>query len=77
MKKCLFCNSDSEPLIRLYEWDKPDAYSWYCERHYAGAKGFQTQQRDRFIKYYEEPQRYEQLSSKQKALYDRLVDGRS
>lgn len=66
-----------EPLIRLYDWDKPDRYNWYCEKHYTGVQAFQTQQRDRFIKYYEETKRYEQLNSKQKELYDRLVNGRS
>ncbi|KON67377.1 hypothetical protein AKG34_21395 [Peribacillus butanolivorans] len=76
MKKCLFCNIDSEPLIKLYEWDKPDTYNWYCEKHYGGALGFQTQQRERFIKYYEVPQRYEQLNSIQKDLYNRLIRGR-
>lgn len=73
MKHCLFCNISSEPLRKLYEWDKPEQYNWYCETHYYSVKGFQEEQKRKFIDAFSHPNSYENLPVKSKELYDRLT----
>lgn len=73
MKCCLFCNTSSEPLAKLYEWDKPNQYNWYCKKHYYSVRGFQEDQKARFIEMYSNPASYAYLPEKSKELYDRLT----
>lgn len=71
---CEFCNVSGkrERLEKLYEWDNPEKWSWYCEEHYRLARGFQNKQKQAFLEYYKEEGRRKWLSGKSLDLYERL-----
>lgn len=73
MKHCLFCNTSTEPLRKLYEWDSPNRYDWYCEKHYYSVKAFQEEQKRKFIEVYSHPESYAYLPEKSKKLFDQLT----
>lgn len=74
MSKCLFCESTMGPLRKVYMWNKPERYDWYCDKHYSSVKAFQNKQKEDFIKTYNRPESYAKLPEHSKRLYDRLTN---
>lgn len=70
-KKCLFCNKAGVPLFKVYEWNKPDSYSWYCQEHYKQVQAFNAQQKRDFVNEFQSEMSRAYLSPKQLELWER------
>lgn len=71
-KNCLVCGSKIEPLYKVYFWDKPDKYNYFCQKHYKEVEHFQIKQRDDFNKAYIHPDTRAWLSPSNLELWERL-----
>jgi hypothetical protein len=69
---CLFCNSTAQPLYKVFAWDKPDRFSWYCGKHYKDVEQFQQQHKRAFIEAYRSPTARATLSPHSLELWERL-----
>jgi hypothetical protein len=75
MEKCLFCGRSEEfnRLYKLHQWDKPDKYDWFCEKHIEQIKDFYEVEKRGFLEHFKDPSlREKYLTEGQRALYDRL-----
>ncbi|MEH7117191.1 hypothetical protein V7128_07185 [Neobacillus vireti] len=71
---CLFCNASGKDvqLYKVYQWDKPDRYSWYCKDHYRQVEKHHDEQARAFVKGFESEQARAYLSPKQLELWEKM-----
>jgi hypothetical protein len=69
---CHYCGASGVQLAHLPHWDNPDKGDWYCRDHWYSVRGFQNQQKERFLNYYSNPVMRERLSESQLRLWETL-----
>lgn len=72
MKNCLYCLIDEEPLYKVYKWDKPKEFNWYCYEHLSQAINQEHNEKDQFLNYYNSEFRRKWLKPDQLTLWEKL-----
>jgi hypothetical protein len=72
---CNYCGEYNVKLAKLPHWDDPNKFDWYCRNHWYSVRNFQNEQKERFLKHYEDEKMRKRLSEEGRELWECLKNG--
>jgi hypothetical protein len=70
---CSYCLESDVKLAKLYDWENPEKYEWYCQEHWYAVRDFEEEQKERFTSYYSDEARKKSVSEEGLKLWERLT----